>query len=173
MVNKQSKLAQALVAKELADRLADTQITVNVVSPGLVQTKLQRELGHQSFFLSRWIVSLTGFLFMRKQSPEQAVRSILYVAADPSLDRVSGKFFKSLDEVPWNATVLDDKERLKMWLTSEKWTRLQEQIRQTKSTIEHSVPTQELLKNDKAVDKVTAASDHVSSSSWWGWLKLW
>lgn len=45
MAYNQSKLANVMFMRELARKLSGTNVTVNAVNPGLVDTKLMRHMG--------------------------------------------------------------------------------------------------------------------------------
>lgn len=45
MAYNQSKLANVMFTRELARKLSGTNVTVNAVNPGLVDTKLMRHMG--------------------------------------------------------------------------------------------------------------------------------
>lgn len=61
----QSKLANVLFTKELAKRLIGTQVTVNALHPGTVNTELTREMGSMSFLFSQHIVKPFLVLFFK------------------------------------------------------------------------------------------------------------
>jgi NAD(P)-dependent dehydrogenase (short-subunit alcohol dehydrogenase family) len=87
-----SKWAQLAHAKFLADRFKKYGIaaTVNSVNPGaFIDTRLAR----RSFFHR----SITRFAnkFGIVKTPEQAAAEIVYLATEPSLKRVSGKYFEN------------------------------------------------------------------------------
>lgn len=58
---KQSKLASAAFALELADRLKGSNVSVLMTDPGRTRTGLDRGR-EEKMFLSRWIMKLMGFL---------------------------------------------------------------------------------------------------------------
>ena len=90
---KSTKLATALFASELAERLKSSNITVLMTDPGRTRTNLSKKQGHQQFFLSRWLVGLVGFV-MGERRLEKATRPILYASADPEIEGKTKLFFE-------------------------------------------------------------------------------
>jgi NAD(P)-dependent dehydrogenase (short-subunit alcohol dehydrogenase family) len=76
-----SKLANVLHAKALAARLDAAQVTANSLHPGVIATKLLRQ---------GWGAS--------GASLEQGARTSVYVALDPALEGVSGRYFSDSRE---------------------------------------------------------------------------
>jgi NAD(P)-dependent dehydrogenase (short-subunit alcohol dehydrogenase family) len=80
-----SKLANVLFTGELAERLAGTGVTANCLHPGLIGTKLLRQ----------------GFGGMSGSSVKEGARTLVYLAADPGVSHVTGKYFiKNREEAP-------------------------------------------------------------------------
>ncbi|RAL50974.1 hypothetical protein DM860_005330 [Cuscuta australis] len=84
-----SKLATFLYTKELAQRLEqkEANVTVNCVHPGVVKTRLNRE--REGFFTNLVFFLVSKFL----KTVSQGASTTCYVATDPRLENVSGKFF--------------------------------------------------------------------------------
>lgn len=80
-----SKLAQVIYSTELARRLKGTAITSNSLHPGDVMTNVTRS----NPFLD-WAKNFAGFLLI---TPEEGARTSLYVATNPSVEGVSGRYF--------------------------------------------------------------------------------
>eukprot|EP00596_Hydrurales_sp_CCMP1899_P006131 CAMPEP_0119037186 /NCGR_PEP_ID=MMETSP1177-20130426/5389_1 /TAXON_ID=2985 /ORGANISM="Ochromonas sp, Strain CCMP1899" /LENGTH=205 /DNA_ID=CAMNT_0006998097 /DNA_START=440 /DNA_END=1057 /DNA_ORIENTATION=- len=87
-----SKLCNLLMTLEMARRLDGKGcdkgcVTVNAVTPGMVNTELGR-------FAPYWQLLLSYPLryFMLK-SPDQGASTVIYAATDPSLSGVTGKYF--------------------------------------------------------------------------------
>lgn len=87
----QSKLANVLFTKELARRLKDTAVTVNALHPGVVNTDLDRHVGKMAKIYNSWVFDVLRYLFYK--TAESGCQTTLYVALDPDLDKVSGKYF--------------------------------------------------------------------------------
>jgi NAD(P)-dependent dehydrogenase (short-subunit alcohol dehydrogenase family) len=78
-----SKAANLLFTYDFARRLAGTNVTVNAFFPGLVKTPLMREAPAPL----RWLNPLFG------QSPELVAQSVVYYAASPDVQGMTGLFF--------------------------------------------------------------------------------
>lgn len=90
-----SKTAQLLTVWELADRLKDSNVTINAMHPGEVKTNIGQNNGTLYKWFSRHVTS--HFLKDSKISGE----AIYYLAADPEMSGVSGRFFNlTVDEKP-------------------------------------------------------------------------
>nr|GLL27543.1 short-chain dehydrogenase TIC 32, chloroplastic-like [Ipomoea trifida] len=110
-----SKLATFLHTKELAQRLKqmEANVTVNCVHPGVVKTRLNREregfLTDLAFFLASKLL---------KTIP-QAASTTCYVATDPRLANVSGKFFADCNEVSISKFGFSLTENARLWQASD------------------------------------------------------
>ena len=113
----QSKLANGLFAFELARRLEGRRATSNVLHPGVVRTQIAR-------YLAGWqraAFEAIGALFFK--SVAQGAATICYVATDPSLADVSGRYFADCRPVTPSARMLDESLAAKLWAVSEELTR--------------------------------------------------
>ncbi|XP_018537160.1 LOW QUALITY PROTEIN: retinol dehydrogenase 12 [Lates calcarifer] len=81
----QSKLANVLFARELARRLKGTNVTVNSVHPGTVNTDLVRHSTLMTIFIT--------FLSMFVKTPREGAQTTIYCAVAEELHSVSGKHF--------------------------------------------------------------------------------
>lgn len=116
----QSKLANALVARELAKRLAGTTTTANAAHPGLIITNIIR-------YIPAWqqvLAPLVGLLFRsRIKSTGQGAATICYVAAHPAVTGISGRYFADCDIATPEPVLENDALATRLWLESEKLTR--------------------------------------------------
>ncbi|HKA19321.1 MAG TPA: SDR family oxidoreductase [Blastocatellia bacterium] len=78
-----SKLANILFTRELAQRLTGTRVTANCLHPGGVGTNLFRGLPK---FLQTVIKLVTI-------SPERGARASIYLASSPDVEGITGKYF--------------------------------------------------------------------------------
>ena len=83
-----SKLANVLFAAELARRLAGTGVTSNSLHPGSVNTNIWS--GAPGYAKPLIAILVKPFLV----SAERGAQTIVQLAADPSLEDVSGKYFE-------------------------------------------------------------------------------
>jgi NAD(P)-dependent dehydrogenase (short-subunit alcohol dehydrogenase family) len=83
----QSKLANILFARELADRVKDKGITVNCCHPGAVATSMgvDRKTGFGT--------SITGLLKPFFLTPEEGAKTAIFLATSPKVSNVTGKYF--------------------------------------------------------------------------------
>lgn len=83
----QSKLANVLFTRELAERLRKRKITVNCCHPGAVATNMgvDRETG-----FGKTITSLLRPFF---QTPEEGAETAVYLATDEAVRKISGGYF--------------------------------------------------------------------------------
>jgi NAD(P)-dependent dehydrogenase (short-subunit alcohol dehydrogenase family) len=99
-----SKLAQVMYTIDLAERLADRDITVNALHPAtLMDTNMVRNS------LGRPLSTI-----------EEGAEATLRLVADPDLDGVSGRFFDGLRESQAAPQVYDPDARRRLWEESER-----------------------------------------------------
>ncbi len=111
----QSKLANALFTVELSRRLEGTMVTSNCFHPGLVRTNIGAGLGGISGFA--YPVSYPFAI-----SPEKGAETLVYLAASPEVEGVSGKYFYQKKPDGVNPEVLDANIARRLWETSEQLT---------------------------------------------------
>lgn len=82
-----SKLANILFARELAERLKGTRVTVNSLHPGAVGTSLgvNRDTG-----FGKGVMKLLSHFFL---TPEQGADTAVYLATAPELAETTGRYF--------------------------------------------------------------------------------
>lgn len=108
-----AKIAQLHTAIALAEQNQDSGVTFNVMHPGAVRTNIGMNNGFFYRIYSRYI--LHWFL----KDPASAGEAIHFLAADPSLEAVTGKFFnQTIEEKPaWYA--VKPEMRTPVWERSE------------------------------------------------------
>ena len=90
-----SKTAQLMTIWELYDELKSTGVTINAMHPGDVKTNIGMGNGWMYRFFNRHFIR--PFL----SDPKVSGESIYYLAADPAMQDVSGRFFHlTVEEVP-------------------------------------------------------------------------
>jgi NAD(P)-dependent dehydrogenase (short-subunit alcohol dehydrogenase family) len=110
----QSKMANVLFAKELARRFEGTRRTANAVHPGVINTNLGRHLNP----IVRVVSEGVGPLLMK--SIEEGAATQVYVATNPALRGVSGKYFASCNVTKSRADADDPQLARKLWEVSER-----------------------------------------------------
>lgn len=118
----QSKLANILFNNELANQLKDTGVTVNAVHPGIVDTDLTRHMGFYSSWFASIFVKPIVWPFVR--SPRQGCQTLVYLALDSEVEKITGKYFCDYKETEVSNTATDASLGKWLWKVSEKWTRL-------------------------------------------------
>ncbi|XP_057421815.1 short-chain dehydrogenase TIC 32 A, chloroplastic [Lotus japonicus] len=110
-----SKLANVFHTKVLARRLQEMEanVTVNCVHPGIVRTRLTRE---REGLLTDIVFFLASKLL--KTIP-QAAATTCYVATNPRLLNVSGKYFGDCNETSTSKLGSNSTEAAKLWAVSE------------------------------------------------------
>ena len=97
-----SKLASVCTMNELADRLAGSGVTVNTLHPGVIETKLLRMSYN-----------------MQGASVEAGAQTSVYLATEPEVEGVTGKYFSHKVEKPISDLARDPQNRKKFWDISE------------------------------------------------------
>ena len=105
-----SKLANGLFSLELSQRLRKTRATSNCLTPGAVRTNIRRDMP----------ASATPD---NLKSPAAGAATVCYVAAQPSLKKVTGEYFKDCNPAPQSAYQTDRAMAAKLWDVSTQLTR--------------------------------------------------
>ena len=106
---RQSKLANILFARALAERLAGTGVTANALHPGVVSTELIRDF-------PRWVVWIAHQFMI---TPTEGAACSLLVATAPELEGVSGAYFDKSKRVDPSPAALDAAAGERLWQVSE------------------------------------------------------
>lgn len=115
-----SKLANVLLGKALARRLADTKVYVNIVHPGFVDTELTRH--NKDLFGSVVLWILDAITAVMAMTPEVGALTQLYVATSPEIENkdIRGRYFVPIaNEIQPSAYALDEELQEKLWVFSE------------------------------------------------------
>ncbi|XP_050406436.1 retinol dehydrogenase 13-like [Patella vulgata] len=118
----QSKLANILFTKELARKLKGTGVTVNALHPGVVDTELMRHIPLANSSISKFIFFPISYTLFK--TPKLGAQTTIHVALDPSIDDITGKYFSDCVEKDVTAEAENEEIARRLWLVSEKWTRL-------------------------------------------------
>lgn len=118
----QSKLALMLFSNELARRLQGTSVTVNCANPGASKTEIARHLPMAHAKISGGMLSPLMWLMLK--TPVQGAQTPVYLAVDSEVKGVTGKYFTKYKEDKIAEVAKDEEAAKRLWLISEKWTRL-------------------------------------------------
>jgi NAD(P)-dependent dehydrogenase (short-subunit alcohol dehydrogenase family) len=112
----QSKLANILFTHELARRMQGEGVLANAVHPGVVNTNIWRGSGWIS-----WVARLFSWLY---KQPEEGARSVVYLAASPEVEGVTGQYFNETEIVNPSPKAYDEKVEARLWAKSREMTGL-------------------------------------------------
>ncbi len=111
-----SKLANILFTSELARRLEGTNVTTNALHPGVVASGFARNNRGVVGFVWR----LMGPFLL---SNERGARTSIFLASDPSVERVSGRYFDECKERRPSREARDAEVARRLWEISEELAR--------------------------------------------------
>lgn len=113
----QSKLALLLFSYELARRLNGSGVTVNAMEPGMVRTDFARDFrGFYRLMARLWRP------FMK--SPEKGAETVVYLAASPEVEGITGKYFRKNRPISSSALSYDVGYARRLWGISAELTSL-------------------------------------------------
>ncbi|KAK3830136.1 MAG: hypothetical protein JOS17DRAFT_747081 [Linnemannia elongata] len=118
-----SKLANILMGRALARRLANERVYVNVAHPGLVKTELMGHANEIKSFSTKFFDILTNTVAMM---PETGALTQLYLATSPEIENkdIRGRYFAPIaNEYQPSSYARDDKLGEKLWTFSEQLAR--------------------------------------------------
>lgn len=105
---KQSKLANVLFSKELAEQLQGSGVTSNCLHPGAVATDIVRDMP--------WLIrKALGLMFI---APEKGAKTTVMLASDPSLEETTGQYYDQCELTQCSALANDEALRQKLWQVS-------------------------------------------------------
>jgi NAD(P)-dependent dehydrogenase (short-subunit alcohol dehydrogenase family) len=108
-----SKLANILFTRELARRLAGTEVTANCLHPGVVKTRF----GESSGGVLGLLIPVLRLFFI---SPEQGAETIVHLASSPEVAETTGGYFIKRKLTEPSAAARDDAAAKRLWTESEK-----------------------------------------------------
>ncbi|XP_029642619.1 retinol dehydrogenase 13 [Octopus sinensis] len=118
----QSKLAVAMFTITLAKYLEGSEVIVNCINPGIVNTNLHR---HMPFRAHSFInMCFSPFVWYMFKKPEDGINTMMFCALEDALGNTSGKYFVECCPVNWHETTQDEDVQKKLWEESLKWTDL-------------------------------------------------
>ena len=105
----QSKLANILFTRSLAQRLKDKQVAVNALHPGVIRTRITRR--------ANWLLQ-AGFLSMGK-SVQKGAETIIFLATSPDATELSGEYLVKKRVAPSSSTSQNMELAEELWNFSE------------------------------------------------------
>ena len=109
-----SKLAMTLVSYELSRMLEGSNVTVNVVHPGLINTNLGRDRSSTS----------KGFAKKFFKSPEIGAETSIFLASSPEVEGITGKYFAKKKAKPSSKESYNEEYAKRLWDISLEMTNL-------------------------------------------------
>jgi retinol dehydrogenase 13 len=107
-----SKTAQIMTVMSLAEKLRDTNVTINAMHPGGVRTNIGSNNG---WFYRAW---LRGVIWHFLKDPVISGDALYYLSAAPELEKTSGRYFNlTIAEKPM-PHALDEQMRTRIWAIS-------------------------------------------------------
>lgn len=107
-----SKLYNILFTIELADRLKDTNVTVNCLHPGVIKSNFGKS--GSSLFKIFWKI---GGVFMKNN--EQGAQTTIYLATSDEVEEVNGAYFKDSKVKAPSNQAFDKVAAQQLWEKSE------------------------------------------------------
>jgi NAD(P)-dependent dehydrogenase (short-subunit alcohol dehydrogenase family) len=112
-----AKLSNLYFMYELAERLEDTGVTINAISPGFfVNTTIYRNLTG-IFLLGAKIIFGFGTLF-GLNTPERSARTYEWLATDPQLAKTTATYFEHLKPKETSGQSREEEPRKRLWAWS-------------------------------------------------------
>ncbi len=109
-----SKLAMILVSYELSRELEGSNVTVNVLHPGLINTNLGRDRSSTS----------KGFASKFFKSPEIGAETSIFLATSPEVEGITGKYFTKKKEKDSSKKSYNEEYAKRLWEISLDLTKL-------------------------------------------------
>jgi len=108
-----SKLANILFTYELARRLANTDVSVNVLHPGHVATDIWKTSFSLIGPLLKWVIGLFAL------NPEQGADNSIYLVSSQAVEGITGRYFIKREPAQSSQISNDEKVAQRLWELSE------------------------------------------------------
>jgi len=118
----QSKLANILFTRYLANLLEGTGVTTYSLHPGVINTEIFRYLSPEKNPLSYFYVKVIGMLIFKDLT--EGAQTQICCAIDPSLANETGKYYKDCVETEPSSAARDDETAKRLWDVSTKLVKL-------------------------------------------------
>ncbi len=109
-----SKLANILFTRELARRLDGSNITVNALHPGFVDSRFGRDGDTRRWFEVAYRVGSVMAI-----TPEAGAQTSVYLASSPDVDGITGEYFYKGRPAKVSSAALDNVAATRLWAASE------------------------------------------------------
>ena len=116
----QSKLANILFTRELANRLRGTGVNVYSLHPGVIATELGRHIEKQLGIFGNLLVLIYPFI----KTPEAGAQTSIFCAVDESVDSETGLYYSDCAVKTPEPQALSDEDAKRLWDLSEQLTGL-------------------------------------------------
>jgi len=117
----QSKTANVLFARSLADKLKEKGILAFSLNPGSISTGLQQHMGEDVLAEALALASkVQGFKIEENKTLQQGCSTTLVAALDPALENYSGAFLNNCDIEDRGAQTPSVEDAVRLWELSEK-----------------------------------------------------
>ena len=117
----QSKLANILFTRELANRLKGSGVTTYSLHPGVIATELSRHIKDKMGIFKFILFPIRPFL----KTPESGAQTTIFCAVDESVADQTGLYYADCAIKTPKPQALSDEDAKKLWEVSEKLTGLQ------------------------------------------------
>jgi NAD(P)-dependent dehydrogenase (short-subunit alcohol dehydrogenase family) len=117
----QSKLANILFTYELARRLEGTSVTANALHPGFVATNFAHN-NNQGILGKVIVLGMQGIQRLFARTPEKGAETVIYLAASPEVEGVTGLYYTDKEAVKSSTASYDLATAARLWQISEKMT---------------------------------------------------
>ena len=104
-----SKLANLLFTYELARRLEETDVTVNAVHPGLVNTGFGDNMTGFMRYFFKLMKTVAG------RTPQKGAETLVYLASSPAVQGVTGKYWADKKSLQSSEISYDREQQNKLW----------------------------------------------------------
>lgn len=111
----QSKLANILFTRKLANLLEGTGVSVYAVHPGVVRTELARHM-------PTWQKILLKPIMVLSKSPVKGAQTSIYCAVEPGLAEQTGRYYADCAEHTLGRAATSEEDAQKLWSLSEELT---------------------------------------------------
>ncbi|XP_035686451.1 retinol dehydrogenase 12-like isoform X2 [Branchiostoma floridae] len=122
----QSKLANVLFMRELAQRLEGTGVTANALHPGVMNTELGRHVFTTYGWRALLMAPVVAIYYLFWKSVKQGAQTTIHLAVDKELETTSGLYFSDCMPCDLYPVGKDEATAKRLWQLSEEMVGLKE-----------------------------------------------